>query len=144
MGVIQILGDKQLIIDWLNDKITNAESKMEGTLNEILSMYWTLAQAFAPYRTGQLSESHEIEISGLEGVMYPTADYAAYVILGTRPHTIVPVSASVLAWYWGEWYFAKRVEHPGTQPNDYIEPIFQDSMYSVDNIVNEYVDWLLS
>lgn len=144
MGVIQILGDKKAIIDWLEDKIDNAQSKMEDTLDVVLSMYWTLATAFSPYVTGELSESHEVELTGLEGVMYPTAKHAVFVILGTKSHPIEPVHASVLAWYWGEWHFAKRVEHPGTLPNDYIQTIFEDSKYSVDNIVNEYVDWLLS
>jgi hypothetical protein len=47
---------------------------------------------------------------------------AAYVIRGTEPHPIDPVTASVLHWVGPDGdVFASHVEHPGTQPNPYNE-----------------------
>lgn len=47
--------------------------------------------------------------------------YAEFVVKGTRPHTIVPRRARVLAFEGsgGETVFTKRVQHPGTAPNNF-------------------------
>lgn len=143
MSTVTISSNKTEVLDWAREKKENATPKMESIVNEILSMYWTLAVAFAPKKTGALSESHETEQSGLSGVMYPKAEHALYVILGTKPHPIEPVHAKVLAWYWGEWHFAKHVDHPGTSPNDYIQDIYEDSQASVESILEGFSEWLV-
>lgn len=48
--------------------------------------------------------------------------YAEYVIDGTRPHEIKPRTAGALSFVVnGHTIFAKRVEHPGNQPNPFVE-----------------------
>lgn len=48
---------------------------------------------------------------------------AHYVTGGTRPHTIVPRNKKALRWAKnGEFFFARRVRHPGYVGDDYITP----------------------
>lgn len=50
-------------------------------------------------------------------------DILKYIVRGTRPHTIVPVRARALRFYWkkvGRIVFFKRVFHPGTRANPFI------------------------
>lgn len=89
-----------------------------------------------PRRTGNLGRSIHI------GAVTPTyaetvasADYAAYVELGTKPHDIRPRNAKVLAFpaagqatlsgrtrSSGRVIFAKRVRHPGTRAQPFMVP----------------------
>lgn len=50
------------------------------------------------------------------------AAYTPYIVDGTRPHTIVPRSARVLHFRTagGDEVFTRRVNHPGTRPNDFV------------------------
>lgn len=47
--------------------------------------------------------------------------YTPFIVEGTRPHTIVPRNARVLHFRTaaGVDVFARRVNHPGTRPNDF-------------------------
>lgn len=81
-------------------------------------------QVETPVRTGALRDNeHSTQRPNGRGVSfeYTSLDYGALVVSGTQPHIIEPVSARVLAWLGadGEMHFAKRVQHPGTQPNDF-------------------------
>ena len=54
-------------------------------------------------------------------------DYAQYVKDGTRPHVISAVNAQALRFNWrGETVFFKRVHHPGTQPNSWVDDWTRD------------------
>ena len=53
------------------------------------------------------------------------AEYALYVNEGTRPHVIEPVSAQALYWP-GADHPVKRVNHPGTQGQHFIENSIDD------------------
>ena len=62
--------------------------------------------------------------------LLPTASYANFVSLGTRPHQIRPRNAQVLAFPGGQlggMVFAAVVNHPGTQPNPYLQLAAQDT-----------------
>lgn len=57
-------------------------------------------------------------VFGLRVSFDSAADYLPFVLLGTKPHIIVPRRAKVLAFsVGGQMVFAKRVSHPGTKPN---------------------------
>lgn len=90
-----------------------------------------------PRRTGNLGRSIRVgAVSPTFAETVATADYAAYVELGTRPHVIVPKRAKVLAFpadrasatlsgrirAGGRPVFAKRVNHPGTRAKPYMVP----------------------
>lgn len=97
------------------------------------------AKRIVPRRTGNLgrtirlgtvtAKSAEVLAGGTQ-----TVGYAAAVEFGTRPRTIVPRRAKVLAWG-GErtlggrlragsrpTHFARRVRHPGSRPKPYLRP----------------------
>lgn len=49
------------------------------------------------------------------------ANHAQYVLLGTRPHKIVPNKRKALRWAsGGKWFFSKIVNHPGNLADPYL------------------------
>lgn len=89
-----------------------------------------------PRRTGNLGRSIGIgRVTSTYAETRATAEYAAYVERGTRPHTIVPRTKSVLRWpasgsatlsgrvrSSGQAIFAKKVRHPGTRAQPFMLP----------------------
>lgn len=73
-------------------------------------------RADAPVDTGHLRDS--VEADGTTVTI--GADYADMVRTGTDPHTIEPDTAEALSWP-GADHPVARVDHPGTEPNDFIE-----------------------
>lgn len=93
------------------------------------------AKLAVPRKTGNLGRSIRVTAHTAQSVtVAATANYAAYVELGTRPHEITPVAARVLAWGGTRrlsgalrsgakpTHFAMRVHHPGTKPHPYLLP----------------------
>lgn len=97
-------------------------------------------------RTGELQASFAQGTSlaterNLQGSIGPTVKYAEWVHNGTDPYTIVPQTAKALHW---DGNFAKRVRHPGIEPNPFMERIaeaanpeiqdkFEDAMRQIAN-----------
>lgn len=75
-------------------------------------------------RSGKLErEGIETEVNGNEGsVMLSSAvPYAAYVHEGTRAHRIIPRNKRVLRFVSrGSFVFSKRVNHPGTNADQFL------------------------
>jgi len=147
MGIISITTDKTDVLNWLNDKLDNAEPEMENTINTILNLFEASAISYAPVRTGELAQSHTIEMEGLEGVMYPTAIQSIFVILGV-PHEwiICPVEKKSL--YWEDLGhplpIGRCVVHPAMAANDYIQIAYETGLSAVDDLVDRYGDWLIT
>lgn len=82
-------------------------------------------------RTGTLEREtkgiHGVSTHGAaEGEIVADTPYASYVDGGTEPHEIVPRNAQALRWEDGEGaHFAKRVQHPGTQPDGFMGRAYQ-------------------
>jgi hypothetical protein len=84
----------------------------------------------APWRSGFLAMSLTKKVDGNTAQVTPTASYAAFVSLGTRPHEIRPRNGKALAFPGGQlggMVFAAVVNHPGTQPNPYLQLAAQDT-----------------
>ena len=84
----------------------------------------------APWRSGFLAMSLTKKVDGNTAQVTPTASYAKFVSLGTRPHQIRPRNAKVLPFPGGQlggMVFAAVVNHPGTQPNPYLQLAAQDT-----------------
>lgn len=82
------------------------------------------AKAFygAPWRTGKLAGSIVKDVYEGEASVAALAPYAMYVVMGTAPHEIRPVNASVLAFeVGGGMVFTRLVRHPGTRPNPFMQ-----------------------
>jgi len=79
--------------------------------------------AAAPRLTGELANSVATYPAQLQGDVATfdievRADHAEIVIFGSRAHVIVPVRAKMLHWGGAGGVFARRVNHPGTRPNE--------------------------
>lgn len=113
------------------------------------------AKAIVPRKTGNLARSIAPGAVGQESAkVEATANYAAYVEHGTKPHTIVPKNKKALAWG-GErrlsgrlrsgataTHFAKKVNHPGTKAQPYLVPGAKKAVakHGVEVVVKEWND----
>jgi hypothetical protein len=62
-------------------------------------------------------------------------DLLGWVVKGTPPHVIEATNAQALHWQVGGTdFFAKSVNHPGTQPNDFLERAAERSADTVADI----------
>ena len=108
----------------------------------------TLRDNPVPFRTGNLLQSFRQRVTTTQATWYPTANYAAMVEYGTRPHLIMPRTRMALRWRSGgqqaqyvtsasgrryyksgnpEFAFAKLVKHPGSKPHPYMQKILDNS-----------------
>lgn len=65
-----------------------------------------------------------------------------YVNFGTKPHIIEAVNAKALYFYWdaiGDYVFFKRVKHPGTKANPFVERAID----TTENRIPEFVQMAL-
>jgi len=103
----------------------------------------------APHKTGTLQRSIKLNYRPIAVEIYPTVEYAKYLITGTRAHEIYPTRAKALRFVGrdGQIHFAKKVMHTGTQPNNFVgrtvdiatEPvnkIFQGALKNIIDILN--------
>lgn len=66
------------------------------------------------------------------------APYAAFVLLGTRPHKILPKNKKALRWsVGGKFAFAKAVNHPGYRGDNYLLRAATEAVRQFDRIVRE-------
>lgn len=120
----------------------------------------TLKNDPVPWRTGNLLQSFRFKTGRLIASWFPTAHYAPYVELGTRPHVILPMRARALAFSIGgqagyvtsksgrEYYrskpgtmiFATRVNHPGTQPKPFMQKIVSKSERDINKLFGQALD----
>lgn len=93
------------------------------------SLVLTKARQFSPVRSGKNRASLRMEQSRESTGRYKTGysvsanmPYSAFISKPTPPHEILPKSAKVLAFQvGGTTVFARRVMHPGTKGNNYLE-----------------------
>jgi hypothetical protein len=93
------------------------------------------AKRIVPRKTGTLGRSiHVGAITPTTALITASANYAAYVEFGTRPHEITPKARKALRFAassggarlsgtprsGADVVFAKRVHHPGTKPQPFL------------------------
>lgn len=89
----------------------------------------TKARQFSPVKSGKNRASLRMEQSREDTGRYKTGysisanmPYSAFISKGTDPHEIVPVNGPLLRFQVGtQIVYARRVMHPGTKPNNYLE-----------------------
>lgn len=79
-----------------------------------------------PVAKGELRRNWNVRYEntpkGVTGVIANSTQHIWPLIDGARPHVIEPHTARVLAFrVGGKTVFARRVHHPGNQPNHFIE-----------------------
>ena len=94
-------------------------------VNKITRQTLNRSAVLCPVDTGRLRASGSMRIaergSAVVGQVEYTADYAAAVHNGTRPHVIVPRRGRYLRFQVGDrTVYARRVNHPGTPARPYL------------------------
>lgn len=97
-----------------------------------------------PWRTGRLAQSFQVAIGRLFAKVWPTVKYARFVYFGTKKHEILPRTKKALYWE-GALYPVKRVMHPGTKENRFLDRMMKAASPNVakhfktagDNITKE-------
>jgi hypothetical protein len=78
-------------------------------------------QLYVPKDTGRLFNDLAYEVDGLTArIGAKTVDYAYYVEVGTRPHTIEPNGKQAPSWP-GADHPVNSVDHPGTAPSNFMK-----------------------
>ena len=95
-----------------------------------------------PWRTGWLVQSFRWAQQDLTGYWFPTASYAGYVEFGTAPHVIEAKDAKALYWP-GAQHPVKRVNHPGTKANKYLERIINASEQGINDVFAQALDQIV-
>jgi hypothetical protein len=80
----------------------------------------------APYKTGDLRRSITGIHWGVRGEIKPNVAYAGYIEKGTPRHVIEPVNKKALYWK-GAMHPVKRVHHPGTKANPFVQRTYEQS-----------------
>lgn len=80
-------------------------------------------------QTGTLRRSIQKRVEGAhKGVVFTDIPYAPHVEFGTKPHTIYPKKAKMLAFkVGGKMVFARKVNHPGTRAYNYMKDAFESN-----------------
>jgi hypothetical protein len=123
---VQIVG-----LDALIAKLRQAPEIAAPILQRALSASGAIlakhtVKGVVPWRTGFLTQSFRAELTTGMLRWFPTASYAPFVEFGTKPHTIVPKDAKALYWP-GAAHPVRKVNHPGTKPNQFMERIVSKS-----------------
>jgi hypothetical protein len=108
-----------------------------GLLRKVALLAVREQKLLAPRKTGNLARTiHLGAVTPTRAETIASADYAAYVERGTRPHEIRPRNRQALRWAadgasarlsgtprsGGRVRFAKRVQHPGTRAQPFMIP----------------------
>lgn len=114
----------------------DAKTAANRALHDVTADIADLARQYAPARTGRLRGSISSYVDGLTGVVFASADYAAFVELGTGTRgefpgqtiTIRPKNAKALRWVGsdGRVHFSKVVHSPGMKARPYLRPALED------------------
>lgn len=92
-----------------------------------------------PWRTGRLLQSFIPRISRLQARWSPTARYAIFVHEGTKAHAIFPKAKKALFWT-GARHPVKRVNHPGSKANRFMERIARKATPEINKIFMQAYD----
>jgi phage gpG-like protein len=86
-----------------------------------------------------LRDTINYKVDGNSVVIRPQQEYGKYHQYGTKPYTIVPKSAKILAFATGSGTaFAKRVNHPGLPPRPFLGVNDRDGV-EIAQIVRDYI-----
>ena len=102
------------------------------------------AHQLAPFITGTLRRSIHTAVNngGFQGIVYQSnaeAPYGLYVEYGTQPHEILPINKQALFWK-GALNPYKRVMHPGTKANPFMEQAFGNNIDAIQGYFQTAVD----
>lgn len=128
----------------LNSLVLNSSRALLPHLKERAPVAHGLTWSGSPIQGGALRESLQWAMGPL-GATLLGRQYGEFVIGGTAPHTIRPRFKKALAFWKDGPVITMRVEHPGTQPNDFrqlgVQQAF-DTMSIQDVILRVVGSWI--
>ncbi len=165
MGSLEFQWDKEDLRSKLENKLNELPSRTITLVEDISDVVEAYMRDESPVRFGDLQNSHTTEVlSDLERWIGPTVAHAEFVIKGTRPHVIEAKNAQALGPFsFGSYMgvktggyvkptqksssfsglqFFKSVQHPGTQPNDYITRARERSEGRSSELIHDFMGWL--
>lgn len=146
LGVINIITNKENLINILNEKVSQLPQKSNEFIQEILNVFELIARVLAPVGTGLLRDSIQVFMGSTEGYVTSLLDYFPYVILGTPAHDI---GSPVWIPQAGGWRYigvspaGRGKPHPGTKPNDFMADTFDSGMPEVDTRSDQFLAWIV-
>jgi HK97 gp10 family phage protein len=125
-------------------KILDEETKQQ-LIERLAEFAYYEAFFNAPWKTGKLARSIVTKIEEGEAKLQILVPYAKFVVEGTRPHEIRPVSANVLVFKSksGDLVFTRLVRHPGTKPNPFLQRAVDKAREQIDDIWAELFENLV-
>lgn len=128
----------------LDQRFASLEASLTGRLEmarlQLRDLVMTALRREVPVRTGALQSSLHWVPSGAVDILWGVS-YGKHVICGTRPHEITPQAAQALAFDAGDGLaFARRVQHPGTKPNDFRQAALDN--VNIDPVLQQLEDWV--
>lgn len=126
-------------LDSLGNRIQQA---LTHTFRLVALQLWGDIREESPVRTGRLAGSFELnQLAPLTWRIHTAVEYALAVLEGTEAHDIVPVHARALRFQVdGQWVFARRVRHPGTEANPFIDRAVGRTESRLDDLVDQALE----
>ena len=131
---------------WDNAELERMGADVRRVINRAVEMtaleVWGNLAREAPVDHGRLAGSFQLEqVGDNQWRIVSGVDYALAVWEGTQPHRIEPVNAQALRFeIAGEVIFAKWVDHPGTEGDDYPGRAFDAAQERVDEFIQIAID----
>jgi len=117
--------------------------KLQEAIN-ISALYTTEEiKKVTPRKTSRLRRSILPRFLNLSAIIEPNVKYAIFVHEGTRPHIITPRNKKALYWK-GAMHPVKRVMHPGTKANPFMEIGAENSRKGIEEIFNKKINEVLN
>jgi hypothetical protein len=111
--------------------------RTQYALEKILYKIEGTAKKLAPVNHGFLNDSIRAQMTGpLSGKVEVGVKYGIFVHEGTRPHVIQAVNKKALANARTKQFFGKRVNHPGTKAN----PFLQLAVIAEEGYINDQME----
>lgn len=127
----------------LTDLERNVDIELRYAMAEAADEVADEGKRIAPHITGTLGDSVRAEPptgsgTSIEGSVVADAPYALPVHDGARPHAIYAFRARALSFVQGGVRrFARSVQHPGNQPNPFLEVALRSKAERVVQILDE-------
>ncbi|NUO48732.1 MAG: hypothetical protein HOV80_07740 [Polyangiaceae bacterium] len=142
---IEIEGLDELKARWDRER-ANIQAGLERAVEAVVIYGSMAAKADAPVETGRLKDSLEGVVTrssstSAEGVVRARVKHMRFVIEGTEPHVIEPKRKKALKFNGaGGIVFARRVNHPGTRPNDFLADARREAEETLRRELQQTVD----
>lgn len=142
MSEIGIKVDKEQLENYISTKLNELPEKARELLGDessgIAEIYRAAMIEEAPFKIGDLKDRHIVEeIGDLERSIYSDVPHFEYVVLGTPAHLI---EGNPWLYWEGAKHPVRRVNHPGTEPNDYPSQAFQNAEPAVEAELQKFLD----